>query len=79
MYQIHRILFFAVMVQWVATPNVVFDHLLDRVSSGKFVYSLMYFSCHLTSVFLPGSIGTRTYFFYRLVFIYNIQAITPVI
>ena len=60
-----------------ATANPEADHFFNRIGSRNFIDTLMYFFCHSGSVSFCCFLSIGTHLFNALVFVLNIQSITP--
>lgn len=76
MNQIHRVLSFPILCKRMTSSNMELNHHFNRVCRANFIYTLMYFIGHFSTVGSLCSFGIRTNLFDFVVFVRNIQTIT---
>ena len=79
MNQIHRVLAFSILCKRMTPSDMELYHHLNSICSINFIYALMYFIGHFSTVGSLRSFGIRTNFPDFVVLVRNIQAITSII
>ena len=76
MNQIHRVLSFPILRKRMTSSNMELNHHFNSVCRANFIYTLMYFFGHFSTVGSLCNFGIRTNFFDFVVFVRDIQTIT---
>ena len=75
MNQIHRVLPFPILRKWMTPSDMELYHHLNSICSINFIYTLMYFLGHFSTVGSLCSFGIRTNLFDFVVLVRDIQTI----
>ena len=76
MNQIHRVLPFSILRKWMTSSDMELYHHLNSICCTNFIYTLMYFIGHFSTVGSLCSFGIRTNLFDFVVLVRDIQTVT---
>ncbi len=76
MNQIHRVLSFPILCKRMTSSNMELNHHFNGVCRANFIYTLMYFIGHFSTVGSLCSFGIRTNLFDFVVLVRDIQTVT---